>query len=667
MKKITILFPALFMGFAMFGQTGVTKKQITGKPLLAKELTPLGLKSKNDGLTAAKSAGNQMKAVTTAPFFTNDFSNPALWDLSNHIGGAAWVIGTTGPGGPSSSDDHPITSTTAANGFALFDSDLLGQSGTPTAGDEDAYLSLVAPINCAGHSHVILSFQEAFKYYAGDSTFLEVSADNFTWNSFTINPGLAQGGWSDGYPAATVNTVNVDISAVAGSQATVYIRFRWSSLSANGGGWGYSWQVDDISLVDQPANDIAFGTTGVFPKAFVNFSKFGEGFYTQIPQKQTGFMFFNALVSNLGSANQSQAVLTVDVSDGSGSVFTTSSASAPKDLPVGSVDSSLVAIDYTDNTTIGNSLFMPPAAHGTYTATFTIAQVETEGASELVNNTATSAPFTVNDSVFAHDGGTYNGYCSPNLYTGGETEGIMGTTYFVNNADTATSVSVMIHSLCTYGMIQAEIYEVDTVAGALVRNLVGSSIVHTVDTLTELSTWVTLAVKNGGLPVQLKGGYQYLTAIHTTGTDYNAGTYIILGDDGSLLQQNYQSWVSTDQGASFGYTSSKHPMIRLNTLTDISIGVKDIAKNNGITVSQSMPNPTKGLSTINYSLDKNATITLAVYDVTGKKVASQNEGSQIAGTHSIKFNAEDLNAGVYYYSLSVNGNTASTMKMVVIK
>jgi len=88
---------------------------------------------------------------------------------------------------------------------------------------------------------------------------------------------------------------------------------------------------------------------------------------------------------------------------------------------------------------------------------------------------------------------------------------------------------------------------------------------------------------------------------------------------------------------------------------------------NGINVYQSTPNPASTVSAISYDLQKDATVALSVFDVTGKLIASQNEGSQAAGRHVLKFNVENLSAGVYYYSVAVNNTPSSTMKMVVVK
>jgi len=97
----------------------------------------------------------------------------------------------------------------------------------------------------------------------------------------------------------------------------------------------------------------------------------------------------------------------------------------------------------------------------------------------------------------------------------------------------------------------------------------------------------------------------------------------------------------------------------------VGLGVNEFV--NGIRFSQNTPNPFSKNTAINYELENTADITINVYDVTGKKVASLNEGEQTAGKHIVKFNAESLSAGVYYYSLKVGNNVTSSKKMVIVK
>lgn len=79
------------------------------------------------------------------------------------------------------------------------------------------------------------------------------------------------------------------------------------------------------------------------------------------------------------------------------------------------------------------------------------------------------------------------------------------------------------------------------------------------------------------------------------------------------------------------------------------------------------PNPTSGPTTITYTLNQAAEVTLEVYDLMGNKVeALANNTSQNAGYHEMKWNAEGKAEGVYFVRITINGLTA-TGKLTVIK
>ena len=86
--------------------------------------------------------------------------------------------------------------------------------------------------------------------------------------------------------------------------------------------------------------------------------------------------------------------------------------------------------------------------------------------------------------------------------------------------------------------------------------------------------------------------------------------------------------------------------------------------NNGLSVSQNQPNPFSGITTVNYSLDNAANVSVAVYNVAGAKVMSINEGMKTAGNHSLHINASNLQAGVYYYTFTADGYSV-TKKMII--
>jgi hypothetical protein len=88
------------------------------------------------------------------------------------------------------------------------------------------------------------------------------------------------------------------------------------------------------------------------------------------------------------------------------------------------------------------------------------------------------------------------------------------------------------------------------------------------------------------------------------------------------------------------------------------------ANANAFTLSNNVPNPANGSTTFNYTLKSNSDVTFNVYDVTGKVVFSSNEANQSAGAHRLDMNTSNLSNGMYFYTITVNGQT-ETRKMTV--
>jgi hypothetical protein len=84
-------------------------------------------------------------------------------------------------------------------------------------------------------------------------------------------------------------------------------------------------------------------------------------------------------------------------------------------------------------------------------------------------------------------------------------------------------------------------------------------------------------------------------------------------------------------------------------------------------LSQNYPNPFNPTTFINYELPVNSFVTLKVYDVLGKEVATLvNAEMKTEGTHSVQFNASGISSGIYFYRL-VAGKNAQVKRLVFMK
>ncbi|HSW56357.1 MAG TPA: YCF48-related protein [Ignavibacteriaceae bacterium] len=85
------------------------------------------------------------------------------------------------------------------------------------------------------------------------------------------------------------------------------------------------------------------------------------------------------------------------------------------------------------------------------------------------------------------------------------------------------------------------------------------------------------------------------------------------------------------------------------------------------TLYQNYPNPFNPSTTIQFSLPKSGDVTLKIYDILGREVATLLNETKNAGSYSVTFNASGLSTGIYFYQLSVGNEFRQTKKLVLIK
>lgn len=99
----------------------------------------------------------------------------------------------------------------------------------------------------------------------------------------------------------------------------------------------------------------------------------------------------------------------------------------------------------------------------------------------------------------------------------------------------------------------------------------------------------------------------------------------------------------------------------------ISTSVKNVSNvADKFSLSQNYPNPFNPSTNIQFSIPNAQFVTLKVFDILGKEVATMINEKLYAGTYEKSFNASMLNSGVYFYRLQTE-NYSDTKRMTLIK
>ena len=505
------------------------------------------------------------KAVLWGP---NSMGVPGEWSFTDNVSsGDNWVLGT---GVPSGSFPIPgIASTTANDGFAMYDSDAM------CSGNQNADIYFNTPIDLTGQMAVAIEFESYYRAYQG-TCYVIASTDGVTWTEVPVHAGLAVNASSANPEITTAN-----VSGIVGGSATAYFGFRYI------GGCDYAWMVDDISIVTLPDNDVAL-TRGWHGDIVLDYE------YSMTPLTQVREMIAGVIVDNQGGLTQTVDV-TCDVSDG-GSVVATLTQSIT--IVPGVIDTMWFSTGFT------------PSANGTYTPTFSIpADMVT------TNDVFVAGGLTVNNNLMAHDYGATGafgwdpGATDPanansshswgNVYYPEVNQDIYGI-----DVNFATGTSADLYVL-------ARVWELDP-SGSIQDPLIWNNEIDHIVLQSEIGSSITTIVFTS--PSTLEAGKGYIIDIlKVDGTSGQEALYV----GGSDITQEDDDFSTVGfgpfgTGAAVNYYSSWEfaPYVRANFDASLSVGVATIE---GVSV---YPNPSEGEITItNNNGDEN---TIVITNLAGR-------------------------------------------------
>ncbi len=617
-------------------------------------------------------SGNQVSA--SRDVYNEDFSNGfagqganGAWTFEDTGGNSIWMMAdANSPAGFYSTTAGPLSSTTADNGWVIFDADLYQDgeiSATNPAEDVSGYL-ISAPIDFSACPSVILEFQQSFRYCCADDKpfVLEVSNDGgSTWIVYDAAPSFT-GGANDN--SADPLVTFVDISAAAAGQGFVIVRFGWQP-NGNATHSHYFWGIDDIRAFENPIqNDLSV-------KQVTNGDIFADYEYRCMALEQAidpslGGLVIGTIYENLGTITQN-ATITADVLD------------ATQTVVLATVSQDVVAFSNAESPTPGDpidTLYLAtnwaPSEVGEYYVRTTMTY---NGTDETPINNTQSKKFLVTDGEYGHDdaplintemtpysgAGTAADPYNPTGYGSYLTCFNPGSTAhglsirFDNSTDDYCPFNILLLARNTdYNLSDAEYvaYGEYEVLPFYVPS--GAS--------QQFPIYLTFDE-----PVELTEGVSYFAGLQTEFATEQELAVKAIDEIDSDFSTGY--WAETTTAGEFlwffgvGFLTDATPAIRLVLNEFVSVEEEGQFIND-FAIS---PNPASNFTQVSFDLKAASYIAYEVRDIQGRLMATDNIGQYSQGANTFNLNVSEYPVGNYIFNMVVDGEKMFSRQLSVAR
>ncbi len=577
------------------------------------------------------------------PFFTETFGGPdfpAGWtsvvQQGNNQPTSAWFRTTTGPAG-----DFPISplaSTTAANGWMIFDSDLNCNIGV----GQNAWL-ISPPLNTTGRTQIFLKFQTFYRNFY-DVCNVRVGTnlnDLNNWATFPVFPNVAPNAYGGGSANVNPQNININISSAAADQAQVYFAFQFRSTPGDGPGnligCAYAWQVDDVELLEgdpRAPNDMRVNT----------FFAFAPNAATPVSQRESfGFI---ADIQNVGSQAQPGSTLSVIIEN-----------SDEEEIYRDSIRYGSIAVDSVAENVFFPNEYTPLDIAGVYFGRYELTL--DSGPDANPENNFQEFIFAITDSTFSKEL-----YATRSVAPAADESYTYGNVFYVPNGDNfaASSISFRVAnaSQLTGRSVTLLLYKWNgdvndnfRVDPAEYENvpIAFNSYIFTGD---EQFNIITVPVNEDNSVASLESDKYYIAAVQYA-TDDDQAFFLLANDDfdyaatvfytDSLDKPRYASALDVGNSGSFsliGFGYDIVPVVRLNirSLTNTQEPTLDPA---AVAV---YPNPADHHATLALNLEApSAEVEIIIMDVAGKVLSVQRH--QNLQREQLNLSTAHLPSGAY--------------------
>ena len=87
---------------------------------------------------------------------------------------------------------------------------------------------------------------------------------------------------------------------------------------------------------------------------------------------------------------------------------------------------------------------------------------------------------------------------------------------------------------------------------------------------------------------------------------------------------------------------------------------------NGFQLEEAMPNPANNYVEISFNLENESVVSLDLFNSNGELIQNIINSERKNGLNKYRVNTEELSAGIYFYTIKVNG-TLSTKRFVIVR
>jgi hypothetical protein len=473
-----------------------------------------------------------------------------------------------------------------------------------------------------GTNQVTLSFQQRGALFNDDQQ-VQISTDGINFTTvFDNNDREVFVGNNNTAQYANPENVAVNLATfLPANPTTVWIRFAWTSRFPSNSAvvaWTtFGWFIDDVAITTNPDYDAEvtstyWGTNGLT--------------YYQTPLLQVAPIDFSANILNNGTQTLNNVTLNVAVNG------TSAGTSNSTVIPSLGTDSLAMSVQYTPSS----------SAPATYVVTQNITSTEVDDVP--TNNTISNVTFSTTNYIYARDNNTVSGttYTDAAGTLGFET----GNLFEIFADQTVEAIDIRL----TGGSggtpvgteIYARLYSIDasgnfvyaaesapiTVAGSNLNTNVVMELIPSVDLVA------------GEAYLAVVGSYDPALVVANAGTTAPQTSFFLDGNDIASSTLYYQTNV---------------PWVRLNF--DPAVGIEE--KSNDVFAANIYPNPTTGISSVNFKIAASSAVNVTVTDVTGKVIDVLMDEASVSGEQTLTFDASAYANGAYYVTIATDASTVT--------